>query len=220
MFTAQHPHRFEARIARTMAVALALIAVIAALAIIAVERLAAPSAAAPASAATTVSPLPLSDRVLAPSTVRGFIRTAPPATIRPTGRLERLGFIAGVNEQLHGVYPLKAQAVSIVERFRTAGAAQAELTYRYRTFTSGHAQTPERLSVAGIPGAVGWSEHADARTDTNIMFTSGSYYYLVGAGVDGAGPGAPTRTNLIAAAQTLYLMTNGCVTMGTRAHLA
>lgn len=220
MFTAQHPHSFEARISRTTAVVLALIAVIAGLAVIAVARSAAPTAAAPAPATTIVSPLPLSDRVLAPSTARGFIRTAPLATIRPTGRLERLGFITGVNEQLHGIYPLKAQAVSIVEHFRTARGAQAELAYRYRTLTSGHAQTPERFSVAGIPGAVGWGEHAGATTDTNIMFTSGSYYYLVGAGVDGAGHGAPARTNLIAAAQTLYLMTNGCVTMGTRAHLA
>jgi hypothetical protein len=220
MFTAQHPHSFQARSSRTMAVVLALTAVIAALAVIAVQRVAAPTASASAPAATTISPLPLSDRVLAPSTTQGFITTAPPATIRPTGRLERLGFIAGVNEQLHGVYPLKAQAVSVVEHFRTAGAAQAELAYRSRTLTSGHAPTPERFSVAGIPGAVGWGEHAGATTDTNIMFTSGSYYYLVGAGVDGAGHGAPARTNLIAAAQTLYLMTNGCVTMGTRAHLA
>lgn len=220
MFTAQHPHSFEARISRTLAVVLALIAVIAALAVIAVERLSAPTAAPPAPAATTLSPLPLSDRVLAPSTARGFIRTAPPATIRPTGRLERLGFIAGVNEQLHGVYPLKAQAVSIIEHFRTAGAAQGELAYRYRTLISGHARKLERFSVAGIPGAVGWGEHAGTTTDTNVMFTSGSYYYLVGAGVDGAGHGAPSRMNLIAAAQTLYLMTNGCVTMGTHAHLA
>ncbi len=56
--------------------------------------------------------------------------------------------------------------------------------------------------------------------DTNVMFTSGSYYYLVGVGVDGTGHGVPSRANLTAAAQTLYLMTNGCVTMGTRAHLA
>jgi hypothetical protein len=215
MFTAQHPHIFQARISRTTAVVLALTVVIAALAVTAVERLSAPTTAASAPAHITTSPLPLSDRVLAPSTARGFIRTAPPATIRPTGRLERLGFIAGVNEQLHGVYPLQAEAVSLVEHFRTAGAAQAELAYRYRTLISGRA---ERLSVAGIPGAVGWAEHAGPTTDTNVMYTSGSYYYLVG--VSGAGHGVPSHTNLIAAAQTLYLMTNGCVTMGTQAHLA
>lgn len=219
MFTAQHPHTFEARISRTMAVVLALTAVIAALAVIAVERLSAPTGAASAPAHVTVSSLPLSDRVLAPSTERGFIRTAPPSTIRPTGRLERLGFTGGVNEQLHGVYPLKAEAVSIVEHFRTVGAAQAELTYRYRTLTSGHTHKLQRFSVSGIPGAVGWSEHRGATTDTNVMFASGAYYYLVGSEVHGAGQGTPSR-NLTAAAQTLYLMTNGCVTMGTQADLA
>jgi hypothetical protein len=150
--------------------------------------------------------------------VQGFIRTAPPATIRPTGRLDGVGFIAGLNEQLHGVYPLKAEAVSIIEHFHTASGAQAELAYRSRTLAPSHARKLQHFSVAGIPGAVGWGEHAGATTDTNVMFTSGSYYYLVG--VDGAGHGAPSRTNLVAAAQTLYLMTTGCVTMGTQAHLA
>jgi hypothetical protein len=218
MFTAHHPHTFEARISHTTAVVVALTVAMAALAVIAVERLSAPTTAASAPAHITASPLPLTDRVLAPSTVRGFIKTAPPATVRSTGRLERLGFIAGVNEQLHGVYPLKAEAVSIVEHFRTAGAAQTELAYRYRTLTSGHARKLERFNVTGIAGAMGWGEHVGGTADTNVMFTSGSYYYLVGVG--GAQHGLPSRTNLIAAAQTLYLMINGCVTMGTQAHLA
>ena len=216
MFTAQHPHIFEARISRTTVVVLALIVAVATLAVIAAGRLSAPTTAASAPA----QPLPLTDRVLVPSNARGFIRTASPSAVRPTGRLQRLGFIAGVNEQLHGVYPVKAEAVSIVEHFRSAEAARAELAYRYRTLTSGHARELERFSVEGIPGALGWGERAGATTDTNVMFTSGSYYYLVGTGVDGAEHGAPSRVNLIAAAQTLYLMNNGCVTMGTRAHLA
>src|ERR1700761_638940 len=121
MVTAQHPHIFEARISRTTVVVLALTVAVATLAVIAAGRLSAPTTAASAPA----QPLPLTDRVLVPSKARGFIRTASPSAVRPTGQRQRLGFIAGVNEQLHGVYPVKAEAVSIVEHFRSAEAARA-----------------------------------------------------------------------------------------------
>ncbi len=223
MFTANlHPHPQYPRFSRPIA-AIAAVVALAIAVVVAVglgHSIGSGSAGAKAQAQPMGPDLPLSERVLAPSAFGGFVRTALSARVPVTPRLRRLGFVAGVNEQLHGIYPMKAQAVSVVERFRSVSGARAELAYGDKTFAFGHGQKLERYPVIGIPGAIGWSVRDGRTTGMNVMFTNGSFYYLVGAAVSGHESGVPTRANLVAAAQAIYLMVNGCVTPGAHAHLA
>jgi hypothetical protein len=160
---------------------------------------------------------PLSDRLLASSTAQGLVRVAPPTAIALTPRLRRLGLVAGLTQQLHGLAPMQAVAVSVVERFHSPAGARSELAYQGRPLAG---QTLERYHVPGIPGAVGWSVRYDHdATGMNVAFTTGSFYYLVGASVSRTGHGAPTRASLAAAAQFLYLSANGCVAPHAEAHL-
>ncbi len=94
-----------------------------------------------------IEPAHLPQRVLPASALHGFITTQRPEVMRSAqtwavraerstspsreaARLERLGFVAGVREQLHGRFPLAAEAVSVVERYRTPAGARGELAYQ------------------------------------------------------------------------------------------
>jgi hypothetical protein len=148
-------------------------------------------------------PAPLSQRVLTPATLPGFSLLADPATVHgatdwalverapsEAGRLRSLGFIAGISEQLQRP---GASVTSTVEQFRTQAGARAELAHQYRP-------GQQTFSVATIPGAHGVS----TATHHQIMFTSGSYYYLLsGSGI--------SQKQLSGAANSLYLTVNGCV---------
>jgi hypothetical protein len=111
------------------------------------------------------------------------------------GRLERLGFVAGVREDLVG--PNNVPGLSTVEQFHSAAAARAELADVMRDA----APTPG-FAVPGIPGARGFGA---ADTGFNVAFAKRNYFYLVGAAAAPPGtPGGPTRGLVIAAGQRLY----------------
>jgi hypothetical protein len=210
MFTAdpqQQLHRHT--IPNPLIVVIALMTV--ALAIFVAERVGSRGSAA-SDASRVLSQLPLDQRVLTPSTLPGFVRADQPADVRATPRLEKLGYIAGLNEKLHGEFPQLAEAVSVVEQFKTSAGARAALADQYRQVRG---VTP--FHVVGIPAARGWMQRSGATTGINVMFTSGSYYYLVGAGFPNAAHGGPTPAQVVAAAQGLYLEINGCSTRGSAA---
>jgi hypothetical protein len=186
---------------------------------------------ATANPAAKLSPLTLSDRVLPASALPGFIKTADPAVMHSAlswatnaersadstseaQRLHRVGFVAGVDEHLHGRFPLAAEAVSVVERFRSAVDARAELAHqRQSTLASeaGPALTIGVMRGIGISGAFGWVTTSPQMTGINVIFTSGSYVYLVGSGAAPGTHGAPTQAQVAAAAQFVNLLTHGCV---------
>ncbi len=199
---------------------------IAVTAVRAVSSLPSLSVAAPVAA---VQPLPLTQRVLPDSALHGFITTQRPTAVhsaqtwaarversttpaREAARLERLGFVAGIREQLHGRFPLAAEAVSVVERYRTIAGARAELAYQRATAESGWAdEHVTLLRGIAIPGAVGWIARSPHLAAVNIMFSVGREFYVVGSGAAPGTRGAPTAGQMIGAAQLENLIANGCV---------
>lgn len=180
--------------------------------------------------AAAVRSLPLTERVLPSSALPGFVvpdhpvvvrsaltwaatveRTDAPA--REAHRLRQIGFVGGVNEQLRGVYPLAADAVSTVERFRSVAGASAEFSYQTtKAATSRRGEQVTGLRT-GMPGAFGWVARSPQLTAINVMFTSGPYVYVIGSAAAPGTAGAPTRQRVIADAQLVDLMANGCVQM-------
>ena len=178
-----------------------------------------------------IAPVPLAARVLPTSVFPHFITTSGPAVIhsarawagtversatptREATRLRRLGFIGGVDEQMHGRFPFAAEAISIVEQYRSVAGAQAELAYqRASNLTSVRAsgQKVTLLHQIMVPGAFGWVATGAQFTGINVMFASGPYFYVVGSGAAPATHGAPSSREVIAAAQTEYLLVHGCV---------
>jgi hypothetical protein len=222
-----HTRRLHLRFASLLVVAAAAIAIWAT----AFHRDASLQAPATSRPAANLSASTLTDRVLPASALPGFIKTADPAVLHsalswatsaerstdPTSeaqRLRRLGFISGVDEHLHGRFPLAAEAVSVVERFHSAVAARAELAYqRHSTFATeaAHAQMVTWLRGIPIPGAFGWVVKSAQLSGINVMFASGPYDYLIGSGAAPGTHGAPTQAQIIDAAQFVNLIVNGCV---------
>jgi hypothetical protein len=114
-----------------------------------------------------------------------------------SARLRRVGFVAGVREDLVGPHGLAG--LSTVEEFRSSAGARGELANVVRGLVrSGVA----RFAVPGVPGAAGF---AAPGTAFDIAFADGSYCYLIGAQAFRAGtPGGPTRAALVVASQRLY----------------
>jgi hypothetical protein len=180
-----------------------------------------------------VQPLPLTQRVLPASALHGFVTTQRPTTVRSAqtwaarversttpareaARLEGLGFVAGVREQLHGRFPLASEAVSVVERYRTLTGARAELAHQRMMAETGWADehvTP--LRGIAIPGAMGWIARGPHTAAVNIMFSAGREFYIVGSGAAPGTHGAPTAGQMIGAAQLENLIANGCVAKPT-----
>jgi hypothetical protein len=177
----------------------------------------------------SVAPMnaPLSTRVLAPSALPGFIRTADSAPVRSaydwalversqnpareTARLRTLGFLGGFDEQLHGRYPNAAAAVSVVERYRSPSGASRELAYQYAQLQHQPGQRVSTFAVPGVPGAHGVRIQGQRNADLNVLFSSGSDFYVIGSGFPAGSQGAPTETLLSNAAATLFLTNAGCV---------
>jgi hypothetical protein len=113
-----------------------------------------------------------------------------------TKRLTRLGFVAGASEDLSGS---SGPGLSTAEQFKTAGGARSELANEVKVF-KGQAEGPKTFAVAGIPGAVGLA--ATGAGGVNVAFTSGDYYYLVGAFVTKVNASAEAAIG--AAARHLY----------------
>ncbi|HEX3976667.1 MAG TPA: hypothetical protein VHW96_10405 [Solirubrobacteraceae bacterium] len=186
-------------------------------------------AQAPATAhAAGVRSLPLSERVLPSSALPGFVVPDRPIVVRSAlawaarvermstpsreaQRLRQIGFVGGVNEQLRGVYPLAADAVSTVERFRSAAGANAEFSYQSsKAATAGPGERATALRT-GMPGAFGWVARSPQLTGINVMFTSGPYVYVIGSAAAPGTTDAPTWRQIIADAQLINLTVNGCV---------
>jgi hypothetical protein len=111
--------------------------------------------------------------------------------------LQRLGFVAGVREDLVG--PDRLAGLSTVEQYRTPSGARGELAAVAPTLVGPGAKP---FAVAGVPGARGYDT---AGSGANIVFTDGPYFYLVGTEEAPSGtPGAANQATLAAAAQSLY----------------
>lgn len=117
---------------------------------------------------------------------------------RTVARLQHLGFVAGVREDLVG--PGGLGGLSTVEQFRTPGGAQADLAVESR----GLGPTP--FPVAGLPGARAF---AGAGVGANVMFADHSYVYLIGARETSAAQDPSIRSSLTSAAQRLYRRVHG-----------
>jgi hypothetical protein len=119
-----------------------------------------------------------------------------------TARLQRLGFVAGVREDLRG--PDGLAGLSTVEQFRTLSGARGELAAVVPALAGAGAK---RFTVAGVPDAMGYDT---AGTGANVVFAKGPYFYLVGAQELPSGtPGGPTPATLAAAARSLYRRVHG-----------
>jgi hypothetical protein len=214
---------------------LAAVATASAIAVTAVRAVSSLPSAPIAAPVAAVQPLPLTQRVLPASALHGFITTQRPTTVRSartwaarversttpareSARLERLGFVAGVREQLHGRFPLAAEVVSVVERYRTLAGARAELAYQRMMAETGWADehvTP--LRGIAIPGAMGWIARGPHIAAVNIMFSAGRDFYIVSSGAAPGTRGAPTAGQMIGVAQVENLIANGCVAKPTPA---
>lgn len=129
----------------------------------------------------------------------------PSEQAKERARLEGLGFITGVRERLApaggAAGSATAEGLSIVIRFRSASGARSDEAAEVQ-MSRAHGAPP--FPVSGIPGAAGFGGTSGGTTGYNVTFTVGPYYYLVGAGYPAAAKGAPTRAQLITAAQRLY----------------
>lgn len=181
-------------------------------------------------APSSTGALPIKARVLTPADLHGFIVTPSPTIVHSStawatgaegvparqvaaesSRLRRLGFVAGIDEHLHGTFPLTAEALSIVEQYRSAPSARAELAYQYASAKS----TPPpsgrftTFPVSGIPGAIGWQITSPSVIGINVLFADGPFYYGVGSGYPPNTHNAPTRAEVIAVASALYRRVHG-----------
>jgi hypothetical protein len=169
------------------------------------------------STATTAS-TGIASRVLTSNELNGFTRSQPSVANTVSGwladrqtpsnqvasetkRLTRLGFVAGASENLTGP---SGEGVSIAEQFKTAGGARSELANEVKVFKA-EAAGPKTFPVTGIPGARGLA--ATGAGGVNVAFTSGDYYYLVGAFVPAVN--ASSEATIIAAAKHLYRRVHG-----------
>jgi hypothetical protein len=141
----------------------------------------------------------------APSTsAQSEVAESPPELrASEAARLKALGFIAGISEQLAPAQGSGAtgEAISLVEQFRSAHGADGEVAAQLKQAL---ARGETAFAVPGIPGARGFGSSTASPPDANVAFPLGAYYYLVGFGSS-----APTRSQLITAAQRLYRRVRG-----------
>jgi hypothetical protein len=130
----------------------------------------------------------------------------PPERAKEAARLQRLGFVAAVSERLAPTNGGAAEGLSVVEQFRSAQAAGAELAAQVKM---AEAQGAKAFAVPAIPGASGFGGAHSGNTGYNVAFAGGAYYYLVGAGWPTGTSSPPTRAALITAAEDLYRRVHG-----------
>jgi hypothetical protein len=116
-------------------------------------------------------------------------------------RLEGLGFVRAVSEHLIGSTKNGSEAISVVTQFRSQHSAVTNVEDEAKSTHSGE----RTFAVAGIPGAKGFGGNFGSSTGYNVAFAVGAYYNLVGEGYATGTRGAPTRQQLITAAQRLYV---------------
>jgi hypothetical protein len=123
----------------------------------------------------------------------------PSAAATETRMLARNGFRVAVTEDLdhQGVAGL-----SLMQSFTSPAAARAALSFYVAKFrglgrgSGGFAFFP----VAGVPRAIGFRLGPAGGAGSNVAFTDGSYYYLLGEEGSGRGP----EGGLATAARRLY----------------
>lgn len=130
----------------------------------------------------------------------------PPEQAAEIARLERLGFVTAASERLAPQAGGQAEAISVVVEFKSPKAAGEHVADEVRHSTTHGAQT---FAVAGIPHASGFGGSSGGTVGDNVAFARGAYYYLVGVGYPSGTAGAPTRGQLIAAAQLLSARVGG-----------
>jgi len=122
-------------------------------------------------------------------------------------RLRSLGFRGAFGERLAAPGASTPAAESIVVRLGSARQALSQLAFEggqeYHRDSAG-AATPTVFAVRGIPGAYGLQAGSGTLADRTVAFTSGPYYYLVGATA-----GSASRGQLVAAALGLYRRAGG-----------
>jgi hypothetical protein len=185
-----------------------------------------------ASATTRLSDAwPLAYHVVSPAAFPGFVRPAPPTVVsdptawaaverplspsREGARLRGLGFVRAIDEQLHARFPAMGEAISIAEQYRSPGAARAELAHQYQQLEHSHGVMSS--FEAGIPGAYGVRVAGGGIVGLNVLFSAGSYFYVVAAGYPSGARGAPTAPRVAAVAGILYLAVTGCAAPGGEA---
>lgn len=116
-----------------------------------------------------------------------------------TARLNRLGFVAAVRENLLAQSGLPG--LSIAEQFNTAGGARGEFAYQKKG-NAADFEPYRQFAVPGIPGALGFGGSGAGSGGINVAFVKGDTYYLVGQEVTSVTSGA--ERTLVAAARHLY----------------
>jgi hypothetical protein len=135
------------------------------------------------------------------TTAQSAVAEAPPdQRASEAASLKALGFVAGLDEQLA---PSKGGVaneggVSLVELFHSSHGASGEVASQLKQALK---RGESAFAVPGIPGARGFG-FSGSSTNANVAFAVGPYYYLIGFSAPSAS--APTRAQLIAAAQSLY----------------
>ena len=178
---------------------------------------AAPPASAPPASAPLSSSMAL--RVLHGGELAGMSASSPPTLERDVtiwvaannlspsadaaevARLRRLGFVAGITENLVTAGNPNRYGLSLLEQFSSARSARGELVHQ--TGPSAPGGPAPHFAVPGIPGAVGFGGGTDSG-GRNVAFAHGPYYYLVGAGWQGGASNAVSQARLIAVAKRLY----------------
>jgi hypothetical protein len=114
--------------------------------------------------------------VLCPSVVEDSYRWAGRYT--STGSLDQNGFEAGLAEPLYSP-SLRAQGVASVVRFGSEAGARAEIQHELAAAR----RSPGRFSsysVAGVPGAHGFTIDRGTVVERDVVIAAGRYVYLVG----------------------------------------
>jgi hypothetical protein len=152
----------------------------------------------------------LEQRVLRSNELEGFVSLFCPLPVTDADAwagaqlssrgLRRNGFVAGLRERLHSS-ALGADAVSAVAELGSADGARREVQDEYaaaRRSADGVAE----FRVAGLPGARGFTLDDHGTETQTVLFSDGRFQYLVRAG-------AASRTQVIAAARSLYRRVHG-----------
>jgi hypothetical protein len=143
---------------------------------------------------------PQGQRTIATS-AQSWVHEYPPGEQAKEGRrLEGLGFVRGVSEHLAGSAENGSEAISVAIQFRSPHSAATNVADEAKRPAFGG----KTFAVGTIPGAKGFGGVFGSFTGYNVAFAIGPYYYLVGEGYAKGTPGAPTREQLVMAAQRLY----------------
>jgi hypothetical protein len=134
---------------------------------------------------------------------------APEGYRKEARRLKNLGFVAGANEQFDPTGESAAQAVSVVERFKTEAAAKSELATQVEKTRTTSKGSFVPFKVPGIPNARGFDLPGPKSNGHNVVFVDGPFYHLVGTGFRKGDKSPPSREVVIAAVQAMYKRLHG-----------